>query len=80
MTVQTKPAAAEAERPLTAAEVSVILGVTENTLAIWRHFDRGPCFLKVGRAVRYEPGDVEAWKKARRHECNPDIEGIRRSR
>lgn len=47
---------------LTPDEVSNILGVGKNTLAIWRCTDRYPLrWVKVGRLVRYREEDVLAF-------------------
>lgn len=42
-------------------EVAELLGVPVATLANWRCAGKGPPFLKIGRHVRYRPGDVDAW-------------------
>lgn len=44
------------------------LGVsfTIQTLANWRVAKRGPAYLKIGRAVRYNISDVEAWIEAQK--------------
>jgi excisionase family DNA binding protein len=47
-----------ANRLWTPDEVSDYLGVPKATLAWWRTSGRGPGFLKVGRAVRYDPDEV----------------------
>jgi len=60
------------------AQVAKDLGVTPNTLAIWRYYDRGPNFLKIGRQVRYRRQSIEDFKKACEHQCNPSVEGMRR--
>ena len=40
-------------------EVSQVLGVTENTLAVWRSTQRYPLrFVKVGRSVMYRTDDL----------------------
>ena len=39
---------------------------TENTLAKWRHFGRGPAFVKLGSRVGYRGGDLNRWLEARR--------------
>lgn len=36
------------------------------TLQAWRSRGGGPPFIKVGRLVRYDPQDVEAWIASRR--------------
>lgn len=42
------------------------LSVTEGYLAKMRLTGDGPRFTKLGRAVRYDPGDVQAWLNARK--------------
>jgi len=42
-------------------EVSARLGIQEQTLALWRTQATGPKYLKIGRCVRYRPGDVLSW-------------------
>ena len=54
-------------------QVAHELGVTVNTLAIWRHHHQGPAYLKIGGRVRYEPEDVARFKEACRRECDPRI-------
>lgn len=46
---------------LTAEQVSVITGLSEETLAQWRSKKRGISYLKIGRAVRYDPAEVQAY-------------------
>ena len=46
---------------LTPAEVSLLLGAAEKTLANWRCERTGPPFLKVGRNVIYSRASVERW-------------------
>jgi excisionase family DNA binding protein len=43
------------------AEVAKVLGIPEKTLAQWRSQDKGPEYSKVGRHVRYDWADVNAW-------------------
>lgn len=38
--------------------------VTTRTLANWRAEDKGPRFMKIGRAVRYRLDEVEKWEKS----------------
>lgn len=64
------------EELLRPAQVAQDLGVTPNTLAIWRYYDRGPNFLKIGRQVRYRRQAIEDFKKACEHRCNPSIAGL----
>lgn len=46
---------------LTAEQVSVITGLALDTLAQWRSQRRGFPYLKIGRAVRYDPNDVQKY-------------------
>ena len=49
------------KRLLTAEEVASLTGLSEETLAQWRSQRRGIPYLKIGRAVRYDPTDVQAY-------------------
>ena len=51
------------KRTLTDVEVAGRLGVSRFTVRSWRLKGLGPRFLKMGRAVRYRPEDVEAFKE-----------------
>ena len=42
-------------------EVANLTGLSQETLAQWRSQKRGIPYLKVGRAVRYDPADVQAY-------------------
>jgi predicted DNA-binding transcriptional regulator AlpA len=46
---------------LSAKEVSELTGISHYTLANWRVQGRGPEYLLVGRMVRYDVANVEAW-------------------
>lgn len=46
---------------ITTKEFAEMLGVTENTIVIWRTKGFGPKYYKLGRSVRYKKADVEAW-------------------
>jgi len=51
---------------LTPKEVSDILGISEQTLAIWRCNKRySLSYVKVGRYVRYRYGDVVSFVQSR---------------
>ncbi len=42
--------------------VATMLGITTNTLQIWRHQGKGPRYVKLSRrAVRYRKKDVLDW-------------------
>ena len=46
---------------LTTEEVANRTGLSRETLAQWRSQRRGIPYLKMGRAVRYDPADVQAY-------------------
>jgi excisionase family DNA binding protein len=48
-------------RMLTDIEVAARLGVSPFTVRSWRRKGVGPRFLKMGRAVRYRPEDVDEY-------------------
>src|SRR5260370_39779656 len=51
----------ETKKLLTAEEVAVLTGLAVETLAQWRSQRRGIPYLEVGRAVRYDPSDVQQY-------------------
>jgi hypothetical protein len=59
-----RPVAAE---PLTEAEAAGRLGLKVATLRAWRHRGVGPPFVRLGRAIRYLPADLDAYLGANRH-------------
>lgn len=47
---------------LTAQDLSVITGLSVETLAQWRSQKRGPLYVKISRnCVRYRQNDVDDW-------------------
>jgi excisionase family DNA binding protein len=53
-------------RLLTAEDVADLLGVTPQTLAVWRSTGRYDLlFVKVGRLVRYRRTDVDSFAQRR---------------
>ena len=47
-------------------EAAAYIGVSENTLSVWRCVGRYAIpFIKVGRLVRYRRSDLEAWLESR---------------
>ena len=54
-------AAARFANLLTPEQVAAMTGVSKETLAQWRSQKRGIPYLKVGRVVRYDPADVQAY-------------------
>lgn len=54
------------KRLLTPAQAAAILGVEEQTLAVWRTKHRyGLQYIKVGRLVRYRTEDLDAFIERR---------------
>jgi predicted DNA-binding transcriptional regulator AlpA len=51
------------KRTLTDVEVATRLGVSRFTVRSWRLKGLGPRFLKMGRAVRYRPEDVDDYER-----------------
>jgi predicted DNA-binding transcriptional regulator AlpA len=41
-------------------------GVPVATLYLWRHRGEGPPAMKIGRHLRYDEADLEAWIEARK--------------
>lgn len=54
-------AASTKQRWLTTEQLATHLSVSTVTLKLWRARARGPRFHKIGRKVRYERADVDAW-------------------
>ena len=47
-------------------EAAAYIGVSENTLSVWRCVGRYAIpFIKVGRLVRYRASDLDAWLESR---------------
>ena len=49
------------------------LDLEVSTLRRWRWSGRGPRYLKLGGAVRYEPAEIEAFKDASRRTSTSDL-------
>ena len=49
------------------------LAVRVATLRRWRWAGRGPCFVKIGSAVRYDQADLDAFIKAGRRNSTSDV-------
>jgi hypothetical protein len=59
--------------PLTEVGAAARMGLKVATLRAWRHQGRGPAFVRLGRAIRYLPHDIEAFLHANRHAQDPDV-------
>jgi excisionase family DNA binding protein len=52
----------------TPKETSEYLGITKDTLSVWRCVGRYNIpYLKVGRLVKYRKSDLDAWLAGRTH-------------
>ena len=47
-------------------EVAEIIGLSVQTLRNWRCQQRGPAYIKAGRAVRYDPEDICAFMQRKK--------------
>lgn len=51
--------------PIDTTAASAYTGLSRSTLEKLRVFGGGPPYLKLGRAVRYRPADLDSWLAAR---------------
>lgn len=51
------------DRPLSTQDLADRWGVSTDTLAIWRQHGKGPCFIQVGRLIRYPVTEVESFER-----------------
>ena len=54
------------ESLLTTEEAGKVLGMSEQTMRIWRIENRGPSFVKINRSIRYLREDLEAFISSNR--------------
>lgn len=59
--------------PLVENDAAKVLGLAVATLQKYRVTGGGPAFMKLGRAVRYDPRDLEEWKAARRVRSTSEV-------
>lgn len=50
---------------MTEKEAAAMLAISARTLQAWRVSGCGPRFLKLGRAVRYDRDQIDAWTASR---------------
>lgn len=63
----TDKGATGANQPMTESEAAARLGLKVATLRAWRHQGRGPAYVRLGRAIRYLPVDVDEFLNSNRH-------------
>lgn len=49
------------------------LGISRRTLPVWRVQGKGPKFIKIGKLVRYERSELDAWMQANTHSSTSRI-------
>jgi predicted DNA-binding transcriptional regulator AlpA len=54
-------------KKLTPAEVAEVYGIPVRTLDQWRYLRKGPRWSRIGRYVRYDAADVEAYFEQQSH-------------
>lgn len=59
-------------RLVTERDASELLGVSMRTLQKWRLQGKGPSFVKLGHAVRYDVRDLEAYIEGGRRRSTSD--------
>ncbi|WP_041645526.1 helix-turn-helix transcriptional regulator [Aromatoleum aromaticum] len=52
---------------LTNDETAALIGISPETLPVWRVKGKGPAFRKIGRLVRYSEAEVLAWLDSNSH-------------
>lgn len=60
---------------MTETEVATYLAVDVGTLRAWRLRGQGPRYSKVGRLVRYDTGELQAWLDSRMRSHTSEAEG-----
>lgn len=55
-------------RPLSSQDLADRWGIPTGTLALWRQYGKGPCFIQVGRLIRYPVAEVEAFERRMKNE------------
>lgn len=56
-------------------QAAEMLSVSPATLRRWRWAGKGPRFRKIGGAVRYAPGDIDAYIEAALRSSTTCLEG-----
>jgi hypothetical protein len=62
----------DGDKYLTEGDAAAFLHVSQRTLQGWRWRGGGPPFLKLGRAVRYEPHQLREWIDRQRRTSTSD--------
>ena len=62
----------ERDEPFTEARAAEHLNLKVATLRAWRHQNRGPAFVRLGRAIRYLRSDLDDFLRMHRHTPESD--------
>jgi hypothetical protein len=62
------------KRLLDPREASCFLRVTKQTLARWRCYGLGPCFVRIGGRIFYDIDDLDAFIAARKFHSTSEAE------
>ena len=57
----------QSNQPLNEAQAAGRLGLKVATLRAWRNQGRGPAYVRLGRAIRYLPIDIDEFLRSNRH-------------
>jgi hypothetical protein len=60
------------DEPFREARAAQHLNLKVATLRAWRHQNRGPAFVRLGRAIRYLRSDLDDFLHAHRHAPGSD--------
>lgn len=66
------------QKLLNPKEVAEMTGLSAQTLAEWRSEKRGISYLKIGRAVRYDPTEVQRYLEGCRVSVSNPLERRRK--
>ncbi len=78
-TINTSPTPEDPPRYLNTKQAAVYLGLSTQYLEIARHKGGGPQYIKLAKAVRYRPVDLDEFMDSRTQKHTADIsrnEGI----
>ena len=54
---------------LSTIQAADFLGVSKQSLALWRSDAKGPAFVRIGNVVRYTKNDLREWMTEHRQEA-----------
>jgi hypothetical protein len=65
----TRPSPSDPDALLTEVQAADLLCLSIRTLQSWRNQNRGPAFVRAGRAIRYRKGALVDWTS--QNTCRP---------